>query len=304
MKPLISIVIANYNYGHFLEDAIQSVEVQGVGDQVEIIICDAASTDNSVEIIRKYANGLPPNTLYAEWASSDNARPGVKRSQLITWWCSEKDKGQSDAFNKGFSHARGKYGCWLNADDVLVHGALRLIVAHLSKHPDVEWLAGDSIYLDVGLKVWKCSRGVPLLNFLGRYRPASPVNGPSSIFTLAALGKAGGFDTDAHYVMDVDLWRRFMALKIKLCIVHGYFWGFRLHEQSKTSSSITLHTISDNFSMEADSVNLKYGITKRMRRVSEWINRLERVLTFAYLWSFIDTIRYRNKSLLSIKFNH
>ena len=62
-KPLFSIVIANYNFGRFLEDAIQSVIAQDMGDQVELIICDAASTDNSVEVIKKYAHGLPPNTL-------------------------------------------------------------------------------------------------------------------------------------------------------------------------------------------------------------------------------------------------
>ena len=56
MQPLISIVIANYNYGRFLEEAIQSVIAQDMGDKVELIICDAVSTDNSVEIIKKYAN--------------------------------------------------------------------------------------------------------------------------------------------------------------------------------------------------------------------------------------------------------
>ena len=49
-KPLLSIVIANYNYGRFLEDAIESVIAQDMGEQVELIVCDAASTDNSVEI--------------------------------------------------------------------------------------------------------------------------------------------------------------------------------------------------------------------------------------------------------------
>ena len=71
-RPLLSIVIANYNYGRFLEDAIKSVIAQEVGDKVELIICDAASTDNSVEIIKKYADGLPPNTPYEEWLVQTN----------------------------------------------------------------------------------------------------------------------------------------------------------------------------------------------------------------------------------------
>ena len=99
---LLSIVIANYNYGRYLEDAILSVVSQGVGDKVELIVCDGGSTDNSIEVIRKYAD-------------------------KISWWCSEKDGGQSAAFNKGFMHARGKYLSWLNADDVIPKGSLRKI---------------------------------------------------------------------------------------------------------------------------------------------------------------------------------
>ena len=66
MDPLLSIVIANYNYGRFLDEAIQSVLSQ-VGEgrdqvlpgEVELIIIDGGSTDNSVEVIRKYAGELP-----------------------------------------------------------------------------------------------------------------------------------------------------------------------------------------------------------------------------------------------------
>ena len=66
IEPLLSIVVANYNYGRFLEAAIRSVIEQSAGGKIELIICDAASTDNSVEIIKKY-------------------------SEYISWWCSEKD---------------------------------------------------------------------------------------------------------------------------------------------------------------------------------------------------------------------
>ena len=87
MQPILSIVIANYNYGRFLDDAIQSVISQNMGDTVELIICDGGSTDNSVEIIKKYANGLPPNTSLEDWLHKPsnpqtlNPCRGVLRSQ-------------------------------------------------------------------------------------------------------------------------------------------------------------------------------------------------------------------------------
>ena len=113
-SPLLSIVIANYNYGRFLEEAIQSVLSQSC-DDYELIIVDGGSTDNSVEIIKKYED-------------------------KIAWWVSEKDNGQSDAFNKGFAQAKGKFGCWLNADDILMPNAIRAVVEYIKKHPKAEWV--------------------------------------------------------------------------------------------------------------------------------------------------------------------
>ena len=96
--PFFSIVIVNYNYGRFLEAAILSILNQSCVDY-ELIVVDGGSTDNSVDIIRKYKNS-------------------------ISWWCSEKDNGQSHAFNKGFAHANGRFLTWLNADDLLMPGTL------------------------------------------------------------------------------------------------------------------------------------------------------------------------------------
>ena len=134
MQPLLSIVIANYNYGRFLEEAIQSVLMQDAGDLAELIICDAESTDNSVEVIKKY-------------------------EKHITWWCSEKDGGQSAAFNKGFSHARGKFLTWLNADDVMMPGTLKAFEDATARHPDCEWFVGGVMWLDKEMKIIKCGRG-------------------------------------------------------------------------------------------------------------------------------------------------
>ena len=72
-NPVLSIIIANYNYGRFLESAIKSIVEQDCFDQCELIIVDGGSTDNSVEVIKKYANGLPPNTSYDDWLYSANS---------------------------------------------------------------------------------------------------------------------------------------------------------------------------------------------------------------------------------------
>lgn len=233
-RPLLSIVIANYNYGRFLEEAIQSVVAQDMGGKVELIICDAASTDNSVEIIKKYANGLPPNILRSEWADS-NSKLSTPNAQLITWWCSERDGGQSAAFNKGFSLARGRFLTWLNADDVLLPGTLKKFEAAVSKNPTCEWFVGGVLWLDPEMRVVNCGRGRHFSNI--RYKEGNvSVWGPSSFFTKRLLDSVGGVDERFHYTMDSDLWLRFAwkanARYLPFC---DYAWGLRLHPDAKMS---------------------------------------------------------------------
>ena len=239
-SPLLSIIIANYNYGRFLEAAIRSVveqvmrnEVGGMRDEVEIIICDAASTDNSVEIIKKYANGLPPNTTRSEWCSSS---PIPHPPSLISWWCSEKDKGQSDAFNKGFAHARGKYLTWLNADDIMPDGCLKKIVRELERHPDCEWFTGNLYRFTEDGRVVECAWGPNYLPkwLQSRGQPVA-VYGPSTIFAKELFDRVGGMKLYQNFMMDTDLWMRFIVAGVKQRRINCFCWAFRMHEESKTA---------------------------------------------------------------------
>ena len=209
-QPLLSVVIANYNYGRFLEEAIRSVVEQDGFDQCELITVDGGSTDNSVEVIRKYAD-------------------------KIAWWCSEKDKGQSDAFNKGFARARGRFLTWLNADDVMLPGVVRRLEYAVEQYPDCEWFVGGCFWLDPQMRIVNCGRGRPFSEI--RYREGVvSVWGPSSFFTKRLLDCVGGVDVRFHYMMDSDLWLRF-AYKANACYRSfcNYAWGLRLHPAAKMS---------------------------------------------------------------------
>lgn len=207
--PILSIVIANYNYGRFLEEAIQSVLSQSCQD-FELIICDAASTDNSVDVIKKYET-------------------------QIAWWCSEKDGGQSAAFNKGFSHARGRFLTWLNADDVMLPGVVEKLKVAAERFPSCEWFVGGVLWLDSKMRMFNCGRGRSFSEI--RYREGNVnVWGPSSFFTKRLLTAVGGVDERFRYMMDTDLWLRFAYQeKVRYRPFCDYAWGLRLHPDAKMS---------------------------------------------------------------------
>lgn len=218
MNPILSIVIANYNYGRFLEGAIRSV-IEQVGESpcqvrpsdLELIVIDGGSNDNSQEIIRMYADKL-------------------------AYWVSEPDKGQSDAFNKGFARARGKYLTWVNADDIMPVGCLRKIVSELKSHPECEWFTGNMFrftedgvvieiawgphYLPRGLQ----SKGQPLAVF-----------GPSTIFAKTLFESVGKMKLYQNFMMDTDLWMRFIVAGVKQRRINCFCWAFRMHAASKTA---------------------------------------------------------------------
>lgn len=110
--PRISIVTPNYNYGYFLEETIRTVLLQGYPN-LEYIVIDGGSTDNSIDIIKKYE----------PW---------------LAYWASEKDRGQAHAINKGLEKATGSIAAYLNSDDLYLVGALQHIAqAYLKTKFDI-----------------------------------------------------------------------------------------------------------------------------------------------------------------------
>src|SRR5450759_2806690 len=118
----ISVITPSYNQGQFLEETILSVINQNYPN-LEYFIIDGGSTDNSIEIIKKYEKHL-------------------------TYWVSEKDNGQAHAINKGFKKATGDIVCWINSDDLLIQGAINTISNYFSRNPDVQFINGYTLRID------------------------------------------------------------------------------------------------------------------------------------------------------------
>lgn len=300
-NPIVSIVIANFNYGRFLEDAIQSVLSQDVGEKVELIICDGGSTDRSVEVIQKYAKGLPPNTDYREWSKTNLNRPRVG-STAITWWCSEPDSGQSNAFNKGFSKARGKYLTWLNADDSFVSGALSRIVEYLEGHREVEWLCCGSVFCNREMKIRWMRIGFTVLSCAHEWLPLYVIGGPSSFFLAERLKRVGGMDERLHYKMDTDLWLRFFRVGMKLQHINLYGWAFRIHEESKTSCMFA-NAMAEAHVQENVEWNRRVNRNSKKLLIGTCCLQIWKIISGSILRSWVDSWRARGKPIQLLKPN-
>ncbi len=205
----MSIVTPSYNQGHFLEETITSVLDQGYPN-LEHIIIDGGSTDNSVEIIRKYADRL-------------------------TYWVSEKDRGQSDAINKGFRRATGDILSWLNSDDRLCPGSLHRVAQFFMNHPEHGAVIGDEEVIDQSGNVVHLVKSVPLTLRVILYS-ACAVAQPSTFFTREAFRITGEIDTTLHYQMDFEFFLRMAARGTLFGTLSAPLSQFRLHFASKTVS--------------------------------------------------------------------
>lgn len=313
VQPLLSIVIANYNYGRFLEEAIKSVIDQNMSNNVELIICDAASTDNSVDIIKKYARGLPPNISYFDWTNSVNHNS--QTPPLITWWCSEPDGGQSAAFNKGFSHSHGRFLTWLNADDVMLPGTIEKLKVATERHPNREWFVGGVMWLDPSLHIFKCGRARRMSEYRARLGVVN-VCGPSSFFSKNLFERVGRCDERFKYTMDSDLWLRFAVVQgVNFRPFIDYAWGLRLHPDAKMSGHKVMSDgsiLDGNTSKEAFAKN--YTRQKQLEKEKMWteeklgftrkrMSRLVQVITADYMpaiVSRIDTYRYKGRFVFDL----
>lgn len=188
--PLFSCVIPVKGARPYMDEALGSLESQGMGDDLEVLIQDGDV---------------------------------------------EPDAGQSDALNRGFAKAKGEWLFWLNADDVLLPGALKSLEFRVRslEYREVEWIAGDTVYIDEQGKVIEVRTDAKWRPWFGK-KLSVWTGGPSAFFKRSLWERLGGFDMNLKYVMDIDLWTRWAKAGERFVSMNDYLWGFRIHSGSAT----------------------------------------------------------------------
>lgn len=180
--PKISVVTCSYGQARYLDATLRSVIEQGYG-KLEYIVVDGGSQDGSVDIIRGHAAAL-------------------------AWWVSEPDRGQTDALIKGFAHANGDIQGWLCSDDLLLPGALAEVARFFERHPEVDAVYGDSVWIDAAGNFLRCKREIAFDRFVMLF-DHNYIPQPSMFWRRSLYERVGGLDPRFNLAMDNDLWERF-----------------------------------------------------------------------------------------------
>lgn len=217
--PKISVVIPSFNQGKYLEQTLRSVFGQEYPN-LEVIVMDGGSTDNSVEIIHKYAD-------------------------RIAYWQSQRDDGQYWAVNEGFRRSTGEIMTWINSDDKLHAGAFNTIASAFTQWAHAEWITGiPNVMNEEGVLQWVCSPP-PVFsraNYLNkRYDFPSFIQQEGTFWRRSLWNKAGAtLRTDLKMAGDLELWTRFFR-HAPLYTIDTFTGCFRQQREQKTAIAMDLY---------------------------------------------------------------
>ncbi|MFT6099557.1 MAG: glycosyltransferase involved in cell wall biosynthesis [Arenicella sp.] len=258
--PKISLVMPSFNQGAYLESAINSVLSQNYPN-LEMLIYDGGSSDQSVDIIRRYAT-------------------------QVSYWQSQEDGGQAAALSAGFERATGELFCWLNSDDILLPGALDKVSGFFMTHPTVEFVYSDRRLIDAdgqdqGSHVWP--------RFLTSYHWAlgQPMAQECCFWRSELYRRVGGVNPELYYIMDFDLFYRMWKVG-RFKKISTYLGCIRFHDESKNSNA------QDILAREMAEAKVKYGLKEPgyiMSRLLNRFDRLQSLLNRYSTWSYTNPDR-------------
>ncbi len=248
----------SYNQGPFLEATIQSVLDQGYPN-LEYMIVDGGSTDDSVNIIKRYQRHL-------------------------TWWVSEKDRGQTHAINKGFRRSTGDLVNWLNSDDLLAAGALNSLADSYKQNPGADLFFGDYLAVDQeGRTLYhrKSAPYNPRTLFWGRQLSSQP----AVFFKRNLLARFGYLDESHHFCMDTEFWIRMARNGASFIQIPEALGITRVHGDAKTTRLQRLlhqehkkvvrdHRALKRFCPGSRQEDLYYTVMNRFWRISSALRRM------------------------------
>ncbi|RYC70628.1 MULTISPECIES: glycosyltransferase family 2 protein [Spirosoma] len=208
--PKLTVVTPSFNQVEYLERTILSVLNQHYPN-LEYFIIDGGSTDGSVELIKQY-------------------------EPYLAGWVSEKDRGQTDAINKGFRRATGDYVAFQNSDDVFAPGAFERVAEAWRKSPQTDVFFGDMYITDLNDVILEELR-VPPFRIECQIYEGMQVFNQSLFIRRSLMNQAGFLDESLKFVIDYEIVTRLGVQKgVRFQHVNGFWGGFRVQPDAKSST--------------------------------------------------------------------
>ena len=259
--PLISIVTPSFKSGAFLERTLCSVLDQNYPD-LELVVQDGGSTDNTAEILDSYKNRLSAAVI-------------------------EPDEGQADAINRGFARTSGEVMAYLNADDVLLPGSLAFVSQYFRDHPEIDVVYGHRVIIDeydaeIGRWVMP-PHDDEVLKWVD-YLPQETMFWRRTLWERAG----GRIDASMKFAMDWELILRFQDAHARFTRLPRFLGAFRVHPHQKTSAEL------ENVGL-AEMERLRTGIHSRRISPMEAYRQARRYLLRhrLYHWGWrLGILRY------------
>jgi len=207
MPPLVSIITPTYNRADYLDETIRSVLNQDYPD-LEYIVLDDGSADDSLEIVKKYSD------------------------QII--WDTHPNMGETNTVNKGFGKAKGELVCVVNSDDPLLPGAVRTAVDFMVQRPDILVAYPDWVIIDSNSKIIEYNQ-VSEYSYIKMLAEHRCIVGPGAFIRFTHPDFNYRRDPQFRYVADFDFWLR-LGLYGEFARIPETLASFRVHPESATLS--------------------------------------------------------------------
>jgi len=214
----VSVITPSYNQGRFIERTLNSVSSQ-VGVELEHIVVDGGSSDQTVEILKAF-------------------KPTVR-------WVSERDKGQTDAVNKGLRATTGEIIGWLNSDDVYYPGAIAKVVAFFDSNPEIDVVYGMADHIDLEDRAFE---PYPTESWdFQRLKETCFICQPALFFRRRLVEQYGYLDDTLNYCMDYEYWLRLGKAGVRFVYFEEKLAGSRMYPDNKTlGAKVKVHREINN----------------------------------------------------------
>jgi glycosyltransferase involved in cell wall biosynthesis len=222
---------------------------------LEYIVIDGGSTDGSVDILRRYADRL-------------------------TYWVSEKDRGQTDAINKGMARATGELRAYLNSDDIYLPGGLERVARAYRENPEADLFHGDCRVIDehgrtIGRRRASITRFDEIVDVWGVWWKRRNFVQPEVFWTKRIADKIGRFQTELFMVMDYEYWTRVLRAGGRVVAVEEELAAFRMTSTQKSNqherSSTEMLGVVERLLWDP-AAPIQWG--KRVRLQAQWLYQM------------------------------